>query len=148
MIKSQTKNLRRLTAATLLILIIVSSFGLFLPSYNTNKDKTIINEKSPDNSGLWAKLKLTNLGVNDTDYYHNETIPIEGRLYEYLNEANGIDGFNVSLYVNGILMLQFNNQTHNNGIFNISFTIPFNLNIHQTHKIEANVTDSIGNDVV
>jgi len=111
----------------------------YFSSFKYNNIEFIDNPKV---SVLWASLNLTNYEINNGDYYHNETIPIEGRLYSYLEPYGGLNDYEVSLYIDGDLMTEFNDTTHNDGNFRINFTIPFDLDIYQTHKLEVNVTDS------
>ncbi|KKM68406.1 hypothetical protein LCGC14_1461210, partial [marine sediment metagenome] len=148
--RKSLRNLRR-QLVILMLLVISFSFTIFprnLFNMANTQETSFENTKTLKNSGLWAKLKLTNIAVNDTDYSHNSTIPLEGRLYEYLTEVNGINDYNVSLYLDGKLMPTFNNKTHTNGNFNISFIIPINLSLYQSYKIEVDVTDNLGNNVV
>ena len=107
-----------------------------------NKGKIIKNNSLFIRIVPWANLNLTNYAINNNDFYHNETITIEGRLSEYLYESKGLDNYIVSLYVNEQLRPEpeFKDTTRNNGTFKINFTIPFDLNINQTHLLEVNVT--------
>ncbi|MFX1312244.1 MAG: hypothetical protein ACFFHD_06490 [Promethearchaeota archaeon] len=91
----------------------------------------------------YAKLNLTNFAINNTHFYRGSTIPIEGRVYEYNNESNGLSGVHVSLFVNGNLYSQLNATTGSNGIFQIDITIPLNIDLYQSYKIEVNVTQGI-----
>ncbi len=91
----------------------------------------------------WGEINLTNYAINDTTHYHNETIVIEGRLWEYNKFDNGLENYNVSLYINGDKRPEFNDTTDvgiNNGTFQINFKIPSDLDISQNHIIEVNVT--------
>ena len=88
----------------------------------------------------FAKLNLTNVAIDNKRFYHNSTFPIEGRLYEYLNETKGISGVEVSLFVDDQLFSGFNTTTVFNGMFQINFSIPFSFDIYQAHKIQVNIT--------
>jgi len=88
----------------------------------------------------YAKLNLTNFAINNKRFYHNSTFPVDGRLYEYLNETKGISEVDVSLFVDDKLFIVYNTTTGFNGTFQINFTIPFDFDIYQAHKIQVNIT--------
>ena len=138
----------------LLIIFLLSLNTMFL-SFLSDRNKDfkdlskenkaeVNNDENPNNSALWANLTLTNTIINNTLHYHNETVQIKGRLYHFAH-GGSLNGYNVSLYVNGKLYSKFNATTQApNGNFTINFTIPFNLEVYKPFKIEANVTDNIG----
>ncbi len=88
----------------------------------------------------YAKLNLTNFAVDNARFYHNSTFPIKGRLYEYLNEPQGISGVEVSLFVDNQLFSGYITTTGFNGTFQINFTIPFDFDVDQAHIIQVNIT--------
>jgi len=94
------------------------------------------NFENVKSSSIWGIVNLTNLDINNTCHYHNETIPIKGELFDGLI---GISGYLMVIYVDGILFSSFNDTTDFNGEFEINFTIPYSLNIYYSHTIEANV---------
>ena len=139
------KNLKINSKFVIIVILLILSCSTIPNNRSTSNNLGIqVNTKNLKNSGLWAKLTLLNTEVNETKHYHNDTIAIEGRVTNYTDDTDGISGLNVCLYVDGIEMSKFNDMTHiensKDGYFNISFLIPFTLNLYQTHKIEANVT--------
>ncbi|KKN50751.1 hypothetical protein LCGC14_0629690 [marine sediment metagenome] len=157
MLRLRIKDLRKLNQILLFLILLIITTSVSINrrvqiNNSNNSDNNVENNKIPKASGAWAKLTLLNTLVNDTDHYHNDTIRIEGNLTEYINTAIGINNYNVYLYVDGIKLPQFNNKTHRenskDGYFNISFIIPFNISVYQTHRIEVNVTDDLGLDFV
>jgi hypothetical protein len=123
-------------------LLFLFSFFIGLNSMQNNYDiNTEINNNKiePESSSIWALLNLTNLEMNNTRHYHNDTIPIEGKLY--LLGGPGIEGYLVGIYINDIYS-QYSDTTNNTGGFRINLTIPLSLNIYTKHKIYAKVIGS------
>jgi len=144
----RTKYLKKKVSFSILFILLLITHMVFIPIYKYMNSFISENEnteysKTPKISANWARLNLTNPEVNNTIYYHNETIPIKGRLYEYLG-GGALNNYNVSIYADGILRSKFNDTTKIDGNFSINFTVPYDLAIGQTHKIEVNVTDALG----
>jgi len=134
---------------TAIIILFFMVFSISLITYLKNdsvientynyESSNIDSEKIPKISANWY-LNLTNYQINKTRHYHNETIPVQGRLY-YINKT-GIQGYNVAIYTNGIEDSNFNDTTDGNGEFQINYTIPFSLDIYQGHEIQVDVIES------
>ncbi len=98
------------------------------------------NEITPKISAKWY-LNLTNYVINNTRHYHNDTIPIRGRLH-YIN-TTGIPGYSILVIIDDQFEYpKFNDTTNVNGEFHINFTIPYSMNIYQTHKIQVKIIES------
>ena len=100
---------------------------------------------------LIGKLNITNYQINGSRFYHNDVVPVEGKLYEespppppYFNMSN----YNVCVVLDGIQMLQFNDITDIYGNFRINFSVPYNWNIYSIHIIQVEVTDDIGDNII
>jgi len=141
------------------ISILIFLFALFLPAffftfvkidinYNENDNKIShkdnLNENldnSPQLSSFLGFINLTNIEVNKTRHYHNETIPIIGELFD--GAGTGISDQEVAIEINGNLDRNYNATTNSTGEFKINFTIPFSLNIYSSHEIKVNILDPI-----
>jgi len=87
----------------------------------------------------YANLTLTK-SVN-AEYAHNSTVQIQGRVYNSSNEAIGLSGLPVSIYVNGVWDSNFNNVTVSNGVFQINYTVPVDLEF-QDYNIEVKASQA------
>ena len=146
LIFKQITNKKSRNVSTLILLFLI--FSIFLianiiknnnsnENYYENKVNLNNNTNIPETSSIWAFLNLTNLEINNTRHYHNDTILIEGKLY-YLNGTE-ISDYLVGIYVDDNDYSQFNDTTNSTGGFRINFTIPFLLNIYASHKIHVDV---------
>ncbi|MFX1364306.1 MAG: hypothetical protein ACFFCE_00485 [Promethearchaeota archaeon] len=139
------KHLRRFTCFLGIIILSIPIFLIFLSSNNNIANDFYKNENLnkgdndiiPKNSATWGWVNLTNYMINETRHYHNDIVPIEGRLYFKPNDT-GYEGESVSLKVDGdILSSQYTNITNENGEFRFDYTIPNSSNIYTDHKFEA-----------
>jgi hypothetical protein len=89
---------------------------------------------------------ITNTELNNTIHYHGKLITIEGRLLK--TDLTGYSGFNVYLFINGTLYSNYNDTTDATGNFSIDYTIPYDLDVFSSYKLQVNVTNKIsGNDI-
>ena len=88
-------------------------------------------------------INFTNWEINNTRHYSGTNITIKGLVYDPIPPYNGVPDINVSIVVddNADLYYPFSNITDSNGVFNISFTIPNDLDIYKGHKIEVKVNE-------
>ncbi len=108
-----------------------------------SKSNQKVDEGTIETSSLWGFVNLTNnIEINNTQHYQNETIPIKGELLDGL--LNGIQGFLMEIYIDGIKYSNFSDTTDSNGDFTINFVIPLSLNIYASHIIEADVQNPLG----
>jgi len=129
----------------------------FLINNNPDENTSIINIKNdrfnePKVSAHWAYMNLSTSDVNNTRFYHNSTITIEGILYNWTigppPSTQGIEGYKVALRVDGDLYPLYNNVTDQNGIFKIqNYTISPSMNIYTSHTIEAQIIGPIPGDI-
>ena len=102
------------------------------------------NYNNPKISAQWAWINLTNdLEVDGKRFYHNTTLTIIGKLYNYTispPSSKGIPDCKIALKIDGVLQSIYNNVTDSDGIFKIqNYTIPTSMNIYVGHTIEAEV---------
>ncbi|MFW9987746.1 MAG: hypothetical protein ACFFC3_03750 [Candidatus Odinarchaeota archaeon] len=90
----------------------------------------------------WGWVNLTNSMINETRYYHNEIVTIEGHLF-HLSGINW-SGKSVSLKVDGVNLSQYTDLTDQYGKFKFDYLIPNSSNIYTDHKFEAVVNDPDG----
>jgi len=134
------------------IVIISATFtgGLTIINRRSNVEQsTIYDDNYPKKSSLIGVINLTNYEINNTRYYHNSIIPIQGKIYEpipppppYYNHSN----VNVAIVVDGILDNSFTAQSNSFGEFQINYQIPYSLDVYTSHKIEVVTTDDFGED--
>jgi hypothetical protein len=151
LILKQISKKKSINFSTLILLFLIFSIFLFAQftknnnsSDNYYEKKAHINDNTdiPETSSLWALINLTNLEINNSRHYHDDTIPIEGRLH-YLNNTP-ISGYLVGIFLNDNDKTQFFNDTTNiTGGFRINFTVPYSLDIYRSHKIHVDVIGSI-----
>jgi len=134
----------------ILFFLILSSILFFLMNrnyyeYPTDPEIESSNDLDdyPKISSLAGYINLTNSQINKTRHYHNDTITIEGRIYNISNPSEGFPDYNVALFINGSEFQNFNDTTDANGEFKINFTIPFYFDVYAQYKIEVNITDYI-----
>lgn len=140
---------------TLFVLINLVFFSSINNQINnkTSESISIQNERSKDlhTSSIIGHLNLTNYQVNNSVYYHGDTIPLEGKIYEpvpppppYVN----LTGYNVSVSLDGSLYSEFSATSDSYGEFRIDFEIPTSINIYTSHRIKVEVTDDLdGNEI-
>ncbi len=88
----------------------------------------------------YIRINLTNYMINNSYNFNNDSIPIKGKTYEYLDYSKGVSDQIVSLYIDGQLQSSYQATTDSNGEFQINYPIPSNFNLYQAYKIEVNVT--------
>ncbi len=107
------------------------------------------NDENPKNSATWATLDLTNPAeINNTQFPHNSTISIKGRLYIDIPPTfPGISGYNVSIEIDDVLDIRYKNITDINGYFQINYIIDPSLDVYSSHKLNVSVIDSTPSEV-
>ncbi|MFX1461872.1 MAG: hypothetical protein ACFFBF_02370 [Promethearchaeota archaeon] len=137
-----------------IFLIFISSqiliFSLKSP-YNINQKiyenkEFIDNEKIPKTSSLIGVINITNYMINETRHYHNSTIPIIGKIYKPTPPYNNLAGINVAIVVDGSLNSQFSATSNGLGEFQIDYTIPYDLDVYLSHRVEVECIDDLGDD--
>jgi len=111
----------------------------------TNSKSEEIIEDTPKTSALVGWINLTNNLVNNTEFTHNDTILVEGRIYIIFG-GTGVPDINVSVSINGVIDNYFNDTTDADGNFSILYRIPYSMSIFSSHKIQVNITSDTGGD--
>jgi len=136
---------RKISIFIFLFLVISTVLFVFvrnsneINNFNEKNEPQYNNEITPPKISAKWYLNLTNYMINNTQHYHNATIPVIGWL-QYIN-STGISGYNISIIVDGVEAPKFNDTTDASGKFHINYTVPYSMNIYQTHKIEVKVID-------
>ncbi len=133
----------------LVIILFVSFSFMYLSSIKLDGDSHWQNNKNSDQlriASLFGYLNLTNYQINNSEFYHGDTIPIEGNLYEAIPTEpplNNLTNYNVSLVFDGVLYSEYSATTDQYGEFHIDFEISNSVDIYSSHKIQVNVTDDL-----
>jgi hypothetical protein len=128
----------------LVFTISINLFSLYPLNYFKN-DIRSNNYKNKDlklSGFIWARLDLTNPEeINETRFSHYQIIPIKGRLYnEYTGENKS--GNLVVIVVNDIQYPIYNDTT-DEGLFQINYTVNPSLNVNINHTIEVLVVAGV-----
>lgn len=143
----QTKT-RKILKMFIFFSMLLCSFLVFDPSPNFNEiDTKFVSLHKKSNryselkpSAVGGVLNLTNGDiVNNTRFSFNDVIPIEGNFTTPAGDPR--PNYNVSLYLNGEQLNQYNDTTDSNGNFKIDYLVSDSLNIYSQHKIEVRVLD-------
>ena len=134
------------TISFLSIIFLTNNKNYLNPIYLDENNNSNITKK-PKISAYLGDINITNYQINKTRHYHNETVPIMGKIYEVLNPAVGFPGLHVAVLINGTRYDQYNNVTDANGYFWINnFTFGFGFDIYSAYKIEVDIIEDTGED--
>ncbi len=139
--KSKKLNIR------ILFLILSLIFAIFVLKINSKnffiRNDNFKTEKLNISVPTWGWVNLTNSMINETRFYHNEIVSIEGRLF-HLPLNLSYQGKSVSLKVDGVNLSQYTDLTNQYGKFKFDYIIPNSSNIYTDHKFEAVVNNPDG----
>ncbi|MFX0080204.1 MAG: hypothetical protein ACFE94_00470 [Candidatus Hodarchaeota archaeon] len=147
--------MKRILVGIFVLLISFSFLFCFIKNFqilnNNNLKENHDNEIiiTPKASSLIGVINLTNYWINETFYSHNSTLTIEGKIYKPLPPPppyTNLSNINVSIVVDGFLDTRYNATSNGLGEFQISYRIPFTLDVYATHKIEVECIDDLGTD--
>jgi hypothetical protein len=106
---------------------------------NNSKDGNATKISAP----IVGWINLTNSQINESRYFHNETIIIRGRYYFAPTNAS-ISGANVSLLIDKKPYKKISNITDVNGLFELYYVIPDSTNIYVPYIFEVEVNNPGG----
>jgi len=139
-IKKRRINQVRFLSLIFITLFFIPLFFTFANLYNSNKEfNSFFKDYDLKQSVQWGWVNLTNSEINGQYFSHNDPVPVQGRLYHAPN-GTGFDGYTIYLKIDGQVLPQYQNITAGGGYFTINnYTIPMNMNIYVSHKIEVDV---------
>ena len=128
----------------LLFTIITTSSIIFVRNNNSISDIGLTTrDLNYKNSLLWGWINFTNPEIDDTPYYHGDSVAIEGRLFHFYTNVS-YSGYNVNIVDNGNMMASYNDITDTEGKFQIIYEIPYSADIYSDHNITVDVTNPGG----
>jgi len=148
-IKKNTRKNARIAFTGIFIMLISISFIMLTVMDENNISQANYYEENfndkPQTSVLIGFINHTNFQVNNTEFTHNDTMLIQGKIY-LIPAGPGVAGLDVAVTVNDVFDYNFNDTTDANGNFSILYTIPNSLDVYTSHKIQVNITSDTGSD--
>ena len=126
-----------------IIMLIFSLYIVFIFNNNRTITSNLENEKNIKSSALIGEISLTNTEINNTQYYQNSVLTLEGRAHQPGIPSNGLSGYIVAIEIDGVIYGD-DDTTDPSGDFQITHTLSNSLNVYANHTVKAQVTTDLG----